>query len=420
MFVPFKLALKALYKNPVRTGLTTLGIVIGVASVILVMSAGAGFQGFVQGLMDSFGTNTIFVETRVPQATKKQGDSNVSMTSDMDRAMSSVVITSLKLRDVEDVKRIHNVENAYGAVFGQKVVSYGGTIKNAMIFGSSQSRFDIDKTKLVSGRPFSALEDAGSSQVAILGNRLAKDLFGENDPVGKLVKVGELNFEVIGVYEEKGSFSGMNEDKMVFIPVNTAQKKLLGIDYLVMIVIQAKDPSIIEATAEDIRLLLRRNHQISDPSKDDFGVFTQEEGMAIFDQIFSGITLLLISIAAISLVVGGVGIMNIMYVIVTERTNEIGLKKALGAKNKEILSEFLIGAVLITLTGGLVGMVMGSLASFGLSLYAKTYLSGWVFTVPFSAVALAVGVSVSIGLIFGVLPAKRASKLDPIEALRYE
>ncbi|MGE5297868.1 MAG: ABC transporter permease [Acidobacteriaceae bacterium] len=420
MFNSIKLASKAIRRNKVRTGLTTLGIVIGVGAVILVLSAGAGFEGFINAQVDAYGTNTIFVETRVPPTAKARESGTSSMTGDIDRAMSSVVITSLKDSDIEDIKRLPNVATAYGIAADQKVVSFQDQVKIALIFGTGTERFDMDTTKLVEGRPFTEAENLSVSQVAIIGNKLAKDLFGQNDPVGKQVKVKDLNFEIVGVYEEKGSMGGMDTDNSLFVPLKTAQKKLLGIDYLLMILVQAKDKNLSSATAEDIRLTLRDNHQIKDAYKDDFNVMTAAEGLDIFNSIFAGITFLLISIAAISLVVGGVGIMNIMYVIVTERTSEIGLKKALGAKNRDIRTEFLAEAIFITVIGGIVGILLGAFLSFILSLIAKTTLSDWAFVLPLNAVIIAISVSASIGLIFGVLPATRAAKLDPIEALRYE
>lgn len=418
MITAFRQAVRALFLNPVRTGLTTLGIVIGVGTVILVLSAGAGFRGFVNSQVDALGTNTVIIETKVPPTSKNKTSS--AATNDFERAASTVTITSMKKRDMADIKRIPNVANVYGAVFGQKAVAYQNAIKSSLILGVSAERFEIDKTKIVSGRAFNLQEDSAADQVAVVGGKLAETLFGQEEPVGKTVRVGELNFEVVGVYEKKGSFGGFDEDNSVVIPLATAQKKLLGIDYITIMIAQMKDQKLADATAEDIRLQLRQNHDIKEAYKDDFAVTTQAEGLATFDAIFSGISFLLIAIAAISLVVGGVGIMNIMYVIVTERISEIGLKKALGARYSDILWEFLIEAVLITLLGGFVGILFGSGLSFLLSLVAKSTLPDWEFVIPLSAVIVGVGVSGSIGLIFGVLPARKAAKMDPIEALRYE
>lgn len=413
----FLQAVRGLRANPARTALTTLGIVIGIATVILVLSAGAGFRSLIDAEMEAFGSNAIYVETRVPPSTKHRGSKT---DADASRAASPVAITSLKNRDVDDIERLPNVRRAYGAVFGQKVVSYRDVAKNPLIFAASAARFDIDKGTLKSGRFYTQAEDSGAAQVAILGATLASDLFGQEEPIGKLIRVGELNFEVIGVYDARGALSGMNDDENVFIPLQTGQKKLLGIDYLSFVIVQVEDNRLAGATAEDIGLVMRRNHSITDPVKDDFQVTTQEQNMQTFNTIFGGITALLIAIAAISLVVGGVGIMNIMYVVVTERTAEIGLKKALGAREGDILSEFLIEAVLVTLLGGVIGIAFGALLGWVVSLIATASNLKWTFTVPLYAVALGFGVSAGIGLIFGVLPARSASKLDPIEALRYE
>ncbi|MCX6797498.1 MAG: ABC transporter permease [Candidatus Doudnabacteria bacterium] len=418
MIKAFRLAIKSLFSNPVRTGLTTMGIIIGIGTVVLVLSAGEGFRSLVNSQVEAFGSNSIFIETRVPPTTRNRNSSVA--TADSSRALSSVAITTLKTRDVNDIKRLPNINDAYGMAIGQKVVSFQNVAKNVLIFGADAARFNIDKGKLKEGRFYSAAEDSGASQVVILGSDLAVDLFGQNDPVGKIIRVGELNFEVTGVYERKGSLSGMNEDQSVLMPLNTAQKKLLGIDYLIVVIAQAKDRNLAEATAEDIKIIVRKNHQITDPAKDDFFAQTAAEGLATFDTIFKGITFLLIAIAAISLLVGGVGIMNIMYVVVTERTSEIGLKKALGAHQRDILYEFLIEAVLITLLGGAVGVAGGAFLGWLVSLIAKASGLEWSFVVPTYAILLGLGVAGGIGLIFGVLPARSASKLDPVEAMRYE
>ncbi len=418
MYKAFRQSIKALTANPVRTGLTTLGIIIGVATVILVLSAGAGFRSLINSQVEMFGTNTVIIETRVPPTTKNR--SNSAASSDMSRAMSAVAITTLKMRDAEEIRRLPNVNNIYGAVFGQKVASYKDVVKNSIIFGASPERFEIDKGVIKEGRFYTDQENSAAAQVAILGNSIANDLFGQEDPIGKTIRVGDLNFEVIGVYDKRGSFSGMSDDQYIFIPLNTAQKKMLGIDYLVYMIAQVKNPQLADVTAADIGDIVRRNHQITDPYKDDFSVQTMAQSMESFNTIFNGITFLLIAIAAISLMVGGVGIMNIMYVVVTERTAEIGLKKALGAKPSDILNEFLIEAVLVTIIGGIIGVAVGSLLGLTVSLIATATGLSWAFSVPFYAILLGVGVSAIIGIAFGVFPARSAAKLDPIEALRYE
>ncbi len=409
-------AVKALTRNMVRTALTTLGIIIGIATVIMVFSIGEGFKSYITGQIETFGTNTVFIQTRVPPTTKalNGGGSNNGPQS------AVISITTLKNKDIEDIKRLPNVVNVYGAATGQKVVSYGNVTKNTIIFGASPSRFDIDKGKLSIGRPYTAAENAAAAQVAILGSDIAKDLFGQNDPIDKTVRVGEYNFVVIGVYERRGSFGFSNDDQQLFVPLFTAQKKLLGIDHLILGVAQMRDQNMAEATAEDMRFILRKNHSITDAAKDDFEVMTQAEGLDTLDTILNAIRFLLIAIGAISLVVGGVGIMNIMYVVVTERTAEIGLKKALGATQRDIRDEFLIEALFVTLIGGVLGIIVGAGLAYLVAKVAQAYDFEWKFIVPISGVVIAVGVSGTIGLIFGVFPARKASKLDPIQALGYE
>lgn len=417
MIKAFRLAIKNLFSNPVRTGLTTLGIIIGISTVILVLSAGEGFRSLINAQVDAFGTNTLFIETRVPPTTKNRGAGAAS--NDQSRANSPVAITTFKNRDLDDIQKLPNVVNNYGMVVGQKVVSYRDVIKSVLFYGASAARFEIDKGKLASGRFFTAAEDTGGDQVAILGSKVAVDLFGQDDPLGKLIRVGDLNFQVIGVYEPRGGFGG-DEDSVIYMPLGTAQKKVLGIDYLLVGIVEVRDPALAEATVEDIKLLMRHNHNIDNPDKDDFYVQSQAQAMDTFNTIFNGITILLIAIAAIALVVGGVGIMNIMYVVVTERTSEIGLKKALGATESDILGEFLMEAVLVTLIGGGVGIMLGSFLGWVVSIVASLANLQWTFSVPLYAIALGVGVSAVIGIGFGVLPARSAAKLDPVEAMRYE
>ncbi len=412
MFVSLKQAIRGLTANPIRTALTTLGIVIGIATVIIVLSAGQGFNSFINSQLESLGTNTVTVETRIPPTTRNRGGG-------FDRPGSqSVAITTLKNRDVQDVMRLPNVSNVYGAVIGQKVASYQNVSKNTMIFGADASRFDIDKGIVEKGRPYTDSEDKAAAQVAVLGYQVAQDLFGQDNPVGKTVRIGQYNFVVIGVYEKRGGLNG--GDDQIFVPLNTAQKKLLGIDYLFYMLAEMKNKDLSDATAEDMRQVIRTNHSITDSAKDDFDVKTQAGNLSTFNTILSGVTFLLIAVAAISLLVGGVGIMNIMYVVVTERISEIGLKKALGARSGDILAEFLIESILLTVFGGIMGVVFGAGISFGIAKIAQSFGFAWQFSVPISGILIGVGVAGIIGLVFGVFPARRAAKMDPMEALRYE
>jgi putative ABC transport system permease protein len=301
---------------------------------------------------------------------------------------------------------------------GQQIVSYRNVSKNSFIFGSDSARFDIDKGIISIGRGYTEEENRSLSQVAILGHKVAEDLFGQEDILGKQIRIGNYNFEVIGVYAKRGGFDG--QDDQVFIPLNTLQKKILGTDYLFYAVVQLEDNKKADITSLDIAEVLRRNHFITDPIRDDFKITTQAESLDIFNTILEAITFLLIAIATISLIVGGVGVMNIMYVIVTERISEIGLKKALGARNNDILYEFLTEAILLTVIGGFFGIIGGSFLAFVVSRVAENFGLTWKFIVPLWGIILSFSVSMIIGIVFGVFPARNAARLNPIEALNKE
>lgn len=415
-----KQAIRGIKSNPSRTILTTLGIMIGIGTVILVLSAGEGFKSYINAQVEAFGSNTLIIQTSIPVSTKARSSGGVGSNEPKSSASNAVPITTMKIRDVNDIKNVPNVKNAYGASVGQQIVTYKNTSKNSFIFGASADRFDIDKGVIAEGRGYSEQEDKALAQVAVLGDKIATDLFGSEDRIGKFIRIGNYNFQVIGVYEPSGSLDPTNDGNEIVIPVTTLQKKIQGIDYLIYIVAQLEDNSKADATALDVADVLRRNHYISDPIRDDFKVQTQKESLATFETILRAITFLLIAIASISLIVGGVGVMNIMYVIVTERIGEIGLKKALGARNHDILYEFLIESIILTVIGGIVGIVGGASGAYIISKIAQSYGLDWKFIVPLWGVILSVSVSAVIGIVFGVFPARNAAKLNPIEALNKE
>lgn len=416
----FKQAIKGIKSSPSRTFLTTLGIMIGIGTVTLVLSLGEGLKSYINSQVDAFGSNTVFIEVSVPASTKDISNGSNSSGNVKSSASNAIPIKTLKIKDIEDAKNLPNVKNAYGVAVGQQIATYKDVSKTVFIFGSDSSRFDIDKGVIANGRYYTLEEDLSLSQVAILGANLADDLFGNTNPVGKFVRLGNYNFEIIGVYEKRGSMSFSGEDEQIFIPLRTLQKKILGVDYLFYAVVELEDNNISKITKLDIEDMLRRNHYISNPIKDDFKVNTQEESMSVFNTILQAVTFLLIAIASISLIVGGVGVMNIMYVVVTERIGEIGLKKAIGARNKDILYEFMLEAILLTVIGGVIGILGGSLLSFIISEILQSIGLNWGFSVPFLGVFISLIISMSIGVIFGVFPAKNAAKLNPIEALNKE
>ncbi|MFA5000202.1 MAG: ABC transporter permease [Patescibacteria group bacterium] len=411
-----KMAFKSMLANRLRTALTMLGIVIGVASVIVVYSAGEGIYDLLLSQVESFGTNIIETEIKVP-SNKKGGE------AETDNAMSlasGVQITTLKIEDLEDIKKLSNVSGGYAGVMSQDWVSYGGEIKRAFLFGASADYINIDRGELEAGRFFSEAEDKSLAQVAVLGSKVKDDLFGDSDAIGRFITVHKSKYQVIGVMEERGGSFGMNFDDYVFLPLRTLQKRIMGIDHVMYMVHQLYDPNRADETAAEAREILRDNHEISDPAKDDFRVVTMDEMMDMLNTITGALTILLLAIIIISLIVGGVGILNVMHVTVTERTSEIGLRKAVGAKYRDIIRQFLTESVVITLCGGLLGIIVGVLVSYGLAIGARRFGLDWHFSVPLKAFIVSLLFSSAFGIIFGLGPAKRAARLDPVEAMRKE
>lgn len=408
-----ELAISALLRQKTRAVLTILGISIGISIVITIMSAGRGLDKFVLGQLEVFSPNTISIETKVP-ATKKTSNENAFGQA------SGITITTMKEKDLDDIKKHSNIESAYGMVMGQAVVKYQGEQKTVLLMGEGYSVPEVEVINFTDGEMFTKDEENSLSSVALLGSVTKDNLFGEESAVGKTIYIKGKPFRVRGVLEKRGAVFGMDMDDVVILPSKTMQKRILGIDYYRQIIAKMKDKNLSSQTVSDIEEIMRLNHEITDPNKDDFAVNTMEEAISMLKNVVSGITFLLVALVCVSLVVGGVGIMNIMYVSVTERTFEIGLRKALGAKNKDILWQFLLEAVILTLGGGLVGIVLGAILSLIIYLIAIYYNFNWVYSIPISSIILAVGFSAFVGLLFGIYPAKKAAKLDPIEALRRE
>ncbi len=405
--IAFKLALRSLRLNILRTSLTVLGVVIGSASVIIVFFAGDALNSLIAGEIDSYGSDVIQTEIKVPSSgnSVKVGE-----------------VTTLKLDDLEEINKLENVLQSYGASLSQSRVSYGQEGKRTFLFGVGPAYIEIDKkTVLAEGRFFDENENRSQATVVVLGSKLKEILFGDQPALGKMVRIGITNYRVVGVLEEQGSaFSFMDFNEMAYIPVNTLQKRILGVDYFMYFIHQIKDLERAEETAEEIRYLLRERHEISNPERDDFRVSTMEEIVDTLGIVTSAVTFLLLAIVLISLTVGGVGILNIMYVTVTERTPEIGLRKALGANEKDITYQFLIESVLITFWGWILGIFFGVAGSFVIYKLALAYNLKIAFVFPLQGILISFIFSLVCGLLFGFRPAKRASKLDPVEALRAE
>jgi putative ABC transport system permease protein len=404
-----KIAFKALLLNKTRSFLTMLGIIIGIMAVIILISAGTGAQSLIINQVKGVGSNLIFV---VPG-----GSTNSKFAPPAQ--LQGVVITSLTDQDVKSLQNktlAPDLQYVSPEVRGQFDVSFGTQDEQAQVAGEDENYPIVRNLNLSSGDWFTKSAVDGFAQVAILGSKIKDDLFGNQDPIGQIVKIKNLSFRVVGVTAPKGLGPlGVDQDSQVIVPVTTAQKILLGINHYSLIQIQVTNESVIPQAQDEVTSILRSNHNITDPNKDDFTVRNQQDALALLSTITGALTIFLGAIAGISLVVGGIGIMNIMLVSVTERTREIGLRKAIGAKRSDILLQFLFEAIILTTLGGIIGVILGYGGSIGI---AK--LGNWSPQVPWYAISLAVGVSALFGLGFGIYPANKASKLDPIEALRYE
>jgi len=406
-----KLALNNLRSNLGRTTLSILGIVIGVVAVIVVLSFGLGVKGYIIGQIEAFGTDIIALEVKVPQVSKTS-TKNI-------QGSSSGSVTTLKIEDIEAVGKLSNVAGWYAASIGQAIASYGPETKQTMLYATTSQIFNIDQqTKFAGGVGFTDEEDKSLDQVIVLGSAVKTALFADENPVGKNIKLKGANYRVIGYLQERGTTGFFNFDELAYVPMRTYQKKIAGIDYVQSSVIKMKDKAQTDATIDEANALMRQRHKITDPNKDDFAITSITEVAGILDKVFLIVNALLLSLTSISLIVGGVGIMNVMYVSVTERTAEIGLRKAVGAKNSIILKQFLFEAIFITVLGGLLGIAIGA----GLAFLATKVAYNFGFAVNFAvsgySVLLGVGFSVVTGVIFGLYPARKASLLSPMEALR--
>ncbi len=407
-FLAFRLVFKSLSANLGRTLLTLVGIVIGITSVIIISASGQGLKSFVLAQIQSFGSDYIQVETKVPSPKRFSGHIQ-SMT---------IQITTLKIKDAEAVAKIPNVADFYGGSIGQALVNYRDINKKILLIGASAHAPNVDPgLKIAEGSFYSDSDDKSLAQIAVIGPEVKETLFGQSQAVGQEIKIKGQNYRVAGVLEKRGSVSFFNFDSVIYIPVRTLQKKIMGTDHISFFTAKVKDMNFLDTTIADITDLMRKRHNISDPEKDDFIVSSAKEAQDIIASVFSSLNILLLALTSISLVVGGVGIMNVMYVAVVERTYEIGLRKAVGATSFQILSQFLIEAIIISLLGGTGGIILGFLIS-QLSSLVFAYLGyDLVFTITFQSILLAVSFSSLTGIIFGFYPAYKASKLIPIEAI---
>jgi len=406
-----QLAFQALRRQLGRTLLTMTAMSIGIASVIIILSAGKGLEGMILGELDVYNPNVVNVEVRIP------GKGNTGSATSM---AAGITITTLKNTDLEEIEKIRHVEVVSGYVTGQEILKYRGEDKVTLIFGYSADAIKTETIPVKEGRFYNRDEEESLQEVIVLGSKIKDYFFGDDDAVGKNISVRGKNFKVVGILEDRGGAFGFDYDELVYIPLKTIQKRLLGTDYMIGLNALVDEEKNIDFVKEEIEFVLMDSHDITDIDKQDFEVMSMVEAREMLQTIVDGITILLVALVCISLLVGGVGITNIMYVSVAERTFEIGLRKAVGATGRDVLWQFLIEAVLLTFGGGIIGIILGSFISFLIYLVAISYGFSWVFTVSLFSIILALGFSATVGLFFGVYPAKKASGLDPITALRKE
>jgi len=405
----FLTAIRGITSQLTRSALTILGIVIGVAAIIIIMSLGEGAQKLILDEVSGLGAETLIL---------RPGEDKTDITA--------VLFTrSITKRDVDLLKRKENVPNLISVaptVMVSDPVEYKGEKFKAMVFGGvAEFMVDMIDLKLADGELSTQKDIDQHARVAIIGYDLKQDMFGNESAVGKKIRIKKRSFEIVGVFEDTSNVGPLTVNEMVMIPYTTAQTYLTGNDYYNEVMLRADATENVQKMSYDIELTMRDAHDIDFGDDDDFNVQTQDDIIGQIKTIVNIFTAFLASVVAISLVVGGIGIMNIMLVSVSERTKEIGLRKALGARSKDILRQFLTEATILTGAGGVIGVAVGTFISVSISVVlARTIAENWTFTFPVFGAFLGVGVSVIVGIIFGIYPAYQASKKSPIEALRYE
>lgn len=409
----FKTSTRSLIHGKMRSILTMLGIVIGIASVIVLMSIGQSAQNLIVAQVQGIGSNLIVVIPGKPSNGKFSPPASEQ----------GAIITTLQQQDVNALEREPSISAVAPLVGGQADVVYGNNDSTESFQGTTANMFQIRNLAIGQGFQFTQADVDSGNHVAVIGPDLATTLFGANiSPINKTIRLKNISFRVVGVLAKGGTGAfGVDQGNIVIIPVTVAQKEILGISYFSTLMIEANPNYDIAFVTSRITFVLAHDHGITDPNKYDFNIETQADILSILGSITSILTFFLAAVASISLIVGGIGIMNIMLVAVTERTREIGLRKAVGATDRDVLQQFLIESVLLCFFGGLIGITLGLVIVAGIY-FLVTGLStvAWTFAFPASAVILSLVVSTVAGVAFGIYPARKASRKNPIDALRYE
>ncbi len=391
-----------------RTFLTMLGIIIGVMSVVAVASVGQSAQRLILDQTEAVGTNVIGI---LPGGSGESEPPPIVM---------GIATSTFKESDYRAIRALPHVILGTPMVLALESVSLGQRAEMLTIYGVGEEFPQMMDMTVNEGRFYSVNEVASYSRVAVLGSKAATDISPRGSPLGKQIRIKGYNYLVIGIMKEKGGGFGGSIDSSLFVPVTAVQKYVSGIDHLTAARVKVDDAANLDWVKQEIERTLRNRHHITDPSKDDFSVRSAQQAITTIVGITDSINYFLLFVTAISLLVGGINIMNIMYVAVRERTKEIGLRKSLGAKPRRILLQFLTESSLISLTGGVIGLALGALIAAAVSAVAVNYGLTWHFTISLASVAVSLIVSIGIGLIFGVAPAASAARLDAIEAMRYE
>jgi putative ABC transport system permease protein len=398
-------SVKTLTINKLRTGLAILGIVIGIGSVIALISLGQASQAAIQNQIQSLGANLLTVSPSGQSSGPVRG-----------AAGSGTTLTNADAIAIQTSPQVTTIDAVSPEVSSRSQITAGRNNSNVQVIGAVSAYAKVHKIEMQSGTFISDQDNTAMSKVIVLGPQVVSDLFGDGgDPIGQSVRVNGIPLRVIGVTVLKGGSGFQNQDDIAYIPLQTAQKEIFGQSYLSSIALEAKSPDLMVQAENEVGYLLLARHKLQNPAQADFSIFSQQDILNTANAATGTFTTLLSGVAAISLLVGGIGIMNIMLVTVTERTREIGLRKALGAKKRTIVTQFLLESIILTFTGGAIGIAVGVIVS-----YLFSHFSGFPFVLAPSSVLLAFVVSAGIGMLFGWYPARKAASLQPIEALRYE